>query len=577
MTRILILTIAFCLIPNARADTDAEKFFRDGALENMKILAKEKDPRERVKAADSLAGTKYPDAIVALGAALTDADVRVRAAAADALWKSEKAAEPVRANLLKALDDSSPEVAVRAAGALQSQGMKEADLVATRKRVLAAADAPRNVRFLAARGLIGFEPPLSLLDPMLAYLDQSAAPRTTNTATDTARRNTELCAQALARLVKTGDRALIAPLQDELRRTRHSQVVLLKTLALFNPKPDGWTETLLGFLGSPERTVRIETLKLLGDIKTERDIQLWLPRVAAMLRDAEASVRAEAMWTLGNTGGLAAAHIDAVISALGDPEASVRKHAVRAIGEMGAKNQAVSAAAKSTVAERARPALTKVTEMDGDLDVRAAAKSALAKLDGGAGTAAAPVDSGIEAGGLAVLRQHGITFEEGSFFRALTELDLVVIRAFLDAGMSPSASVAGVGPPLRAALFAGRACSPAERPTRTETKAMVRLLLDRGADANQADARGNTVLMEAASKGCDRDVIKILIGGGAKVGAVNAAGLSAFEMGLYAAHDGLEELIAAGYRLPPEKVKSTEQAYAGKPASLALIRKAIRR
>ena len=152
-------------------------------------------------------------------------------------------------------------------------------------------------------------------------------------------------------------------------------------------------------------------------------------------------------------------------------------------------------------------------------------------------------------GGLAVLRQHGITFEEGSFFRALTELDLAVIRAFLDAGMSPSASVAGVGPPLRA--------------TRPETKAMVRLLLDRGADANQADARGNTVLMEAASKGCDREVMKILLAAGANAGAVNAAGLSAFEMGLYAAHDGLEVLIAAGYRLPPEKVNSTERAYAG--------------
>ena len=152
-----------------------------------------------------------------------------------------------------------------------------------------------------------------------------------------------------------------------------------------------------------------------------------------------------------------------------------------------------------------------------------------------------------------------------------------MIRAFLDAGMSASASVAGVGPPIRAALFAGQGCSATERPTRPETKAMVRLLLDRGADPNQADARGNTALMEAASKGCDRELMKILINAGAKVSASNAAGLTAFEIGLFVGHDGLEELIAAGYRLPPEKAKMYEQGYAGKPAVLALIKKAARR
>ena len=577
MNRILILTIALAVFTHARADTDAEKSFREGEVRNMKILAKEKDARERASAAESLGGTKYPDSIIALAAALADPDPRVRAAAADALWKSEKFAEPARSALLKALDDSSPEVAVRAAGALQSLGMKESELVATRKRVLASADAPRNVRFLAARGLIGFELPVTLLEPILAYLDQSAAPRSASTGNDAARRNTELCAQALARLAKTGDRALIAPLVDELRRARHGHVVLLKTLALFNPKPDGWTELLLSFLGSPEHTVRHETLSLLGAEKNEKDILAWVPRAAAMLRDPDASVRSQAMWILGNAGGLAAGHIDAVIAGLGDADVSVRKQAARAIGEIGEKTQAVSAAAKTGVAQRARPALTKAMTSDADADVRDAAKYALRQLESGASTAASPVDAGVEAGGMALLRERKITFEEGSFFRALTESDLPVIRAFLDAGMSASASVAGVGPPIRAALFAGQACSAAERPTRPETKAMVRLLLDRGADPNLADARGNTALMEAASKGCDRELMRILINAGAKVGATNAAGLSAFEMGLFVGHDGLEELIAAGYRLPPEKAKMYEQGYAGKPAMLALIKKATKR
>ena len=577
MTRILILMIALIVVTHVRADTDAEKFFREGEVRNMKILAKEKDPKERAQAADSLGGTKYPDAIMALGAALSDADARVRAAAADALWKSEKAAEPARASLLKALADASPEVAVRAAGALQSMGMKEAELVPTRKRVLAAADAPRNVRFLAARGLIGFEPPVALLEPMLAYLDQSAAPRTASTGTDAARRNTELCAQALARLVKTGDRALIAPLADEVRRVRHGHVVLLKTLALFSPKPDGWTELLLGFLGSSDHTVRNEALSLLGNVTHERDILLWVPQVAAMSRDPDASVRSQAMRTLGNAAGLAAGQIDVVIAALGDADTSVRRQAARAIGEMGQKTQAVSATAKTNVAVRARPALTKAMEKDADADVRDAARYALGQLDGGASTVSSPVDAGVEAGGMALLRARKIAFEEGAYFTALAASDVPVIRAFLDAGMSASAPVAGVGPPIRAALFGGQGCSAAERPTRPDTKAMVRLLLDRGADPNLADANGNTALMTAAGKGCDRELMKILIAAGAKVGATNSAGLTAFEMGLFVGHDGLEELIAAGYRLPPEKAKMYEQGYAGKPAALAMIKKATRR
>ena len=45
-------------------------------------------------------------------------DAGVREAAAAALWKSEKGAEPARAQLLAALDDPAPQVAINVAGAL---------------------------------------------------------------------------------------------------------------------------------------------------------------------------------------------------------------------------------------------------------------------------------------------------------------------------------------------------------------------------------------------------------------------------------------------------------------------------
>jgi hypothetical protein len=42
-------------------------------------------------------------------------------------------------------------------------------------------------------------------------------------------------------------------------------------------------------------------------------------------------------------------------------------------------------------------------------------------------------------------------------------------------------------------------------------------------------------------------------------------------------HDGLEELIAAGYRLPPAKVKVYLEGYKDRPAAQAMVKKASRK
>ena len=100
------------------------------------------------------------------------------------------------------------------------------------------------------------------------------------------------------------------------------------------------------------------------------------------------------------------------------------------------------------------------------------------------------------------------------------------------------------------------------------------MLLAKGADANLADAHGNTPLMTAAMGGCDRETLGLLLKAGAKMEAKNTGGLTAFEMGLFSGSDGLEELIAAGYRLPADKAALYRQGYAGNPKSMALIDKA---
>ena len=221
--------------------------------------------------------------------------------------------------------------------------------------------------------------------------------------------------------------------------------------------------------------------------------------------------------------------------------------------------------------------------------MREEAKDALKKLGAGDGTAvkasfrtatavtAAPASPAAEAAGMAALRARKVGFDESSYYRALSEVDVELVRAFLDAGMSPTNSVADNGPPIRVMLFSSQGCAPNVRPTKAETKAVVKLLLDRGADIHAADKNGNNALTEAASKGCDRELIRMLIKAGAKINVGNASGLTPFEMGLWMGHDGLEELIAAGYRLPPDKAKAYLDGYKDRPAAITMVKKAMKK
>ena len=316
--RIIGLLVFALLALSARAQSDAERTFRKWADEHVQILQKDRNAGERIKAAEYLGGFEYPNVIQALDAALADPDSRVRAAAAGALWKSGKASEPARAHLLQALDDPSPAVVIRAAGALQTLGMSNAELAAARRRVFDTPDIPNSDRYMAARGLVGYAPPVMLLYPILEFLERAAAPRPTSAHSIAERESFESAVSALERLAKTGDRALIVPIVEATRAARYSQPVLLKALGLFNPKPDGWTEMLVGYLASREPKVREAALSLLGKEVRERDVLVWAPRAAELLSDPDSSVRSEALWSLSRAGGLASAQIDAVVVVLRD-------------------------------------------------------------------------------------------------------------------------------------------------------------------------------------------------------------------------------------------------------------------
>jgi HEAT repeat protein len=553
-------------------ETDPAKI-QAGWLKDKLQEIRSRDAKERADAARYLGGNKDAESIAALTNALRDPEPRVRMEAAGGLWKSEKAAEPAREALMATLDDADPNVSAQAAGALQALGMKEAELAPARKRVLASAQATPHTRYLVARNLVGFEEPARLVEPILGYLERAATSRSTDQ-----RNMMESAQRSVARLVKTQDRSIAAALFEATRTLKGGNAVVLKALDSYDPDAEGYFELVLANLQARDPQMRIAALEVLRDRKEEQDIVAYGPRVAPLLRDGDEGVRSQAAWTLGRAAGLAAAQSEALAAALADPSARVRRAAAEALGYVGEGRQAMTSADRARVLAT-RPALQKLADADADADVRRSASGALSRMALGSDALAAvaplqPGASDAEARAMALLRSKKIAFEPDMFQRALYSTDVEAVRAFLDAGMSAKAPFPGGRTPLLVLLFGGQTCNPNTRPTRPATRAVLQALLERGADPNLADEHGNTPLMFAASSGCDREVMKMLLAAGARIDAKNSAGLTPFEFGLMYAHDGIEELVAAGYRLPPDKVKVYQQAYADRPAAQVLIRKA---
>ncbi len=373
---------------------DLEKWATDLANREMERWQKEKletaikgrDPAARLKAVEGLSHHDA-DSLAAFAIALGDSDARVRRAAANKLWSAEKKAEPYRVPLTRALDDTDSNVVAYAAGALQASGVKEADLTAPRQRVFESSDASVTSRFLVSRNLIGHQPPAKIAAAMIAYLERNSESQT-GRAGDTNRENVALAERGLERLLRTSnDRGLIQPLREALVETKNAHIPLMKTLALFEPKPEGWTQTLLKQLENTAPRVRHAALGHLRAVKEEAEVVVWAPRAAAMLQDPDAPVRAEALWALESARGAAAGEIERVAAALTDPNPLVRRNAARALGEIGEATQAIPAATQARLAATARPALDLALQ-DGDRDVREEAKSALTKIAGRAGSEA---------------------------------------------------------------------------------------------------------------------------------------------------------------------------------------------
>ncbi|MEO8432111.1 MAG: HEAT repeat domain-containing protein [Acidobacteriota bacterium] len=649
------------------AQFDEDKLIRDWA----KTLSKDRDAKDRVSAAEALGGREKPEAVAALAKALSDPDASVREAAASALWKTGKPAAAAKPELQRALDDREAAVAARAAGALSVMGVPDEELAPAWRRVLEGS-RDKATAFLAARGLIGIDPPETIAPPILVYLARNAEdaerPSRGRSSSDSST-SAEAAQKALEQLLRKNAGAVVPLLDKTVRQSPESGRYVFAALATVKTLPPGALDLALSQTSSSDARTRDAAIGLAGKMKSERDAARWIPEATRLLDDPNESVRMEACWVLKGVKGLAhpaAAELARLVA--GDRSMRVRTSAAAALEEIGDASNPVSKAAKAAVAAAAREALAAAMK-DKDHDLAPAAvgaynvlyldsaeivagladvavsgadasarqralqclrnrqgqaKSALgairplanggdklvadearAAIDsiqrGGAGSPAAlkvgtvasnakaappsrapsaperaespapeAAPSGGEERGLAVLREHHLEFEEGAFYAALAEGNGEIIRAYLDAGMSANLAFAGQGrrSPLMILFFHGAACAKPD-----EGHAIVALLLQRGADVNQLDENKNTALFMAADK-CDRQTLRMLLKAGAKLNARNGSGLTALEMGIVMGNPGVEELIAAGARLAPDKAKTWGEAYKKNPKVMGLIRKA---
>ena len=315
---------------------------------------------------------------------------------------------------------------------------------------------------------------------------------TTSSTQSIAERETlEGAVSAVERLAKTGDRSLIVPMTEATRIARFSQAALLKALGLFDPKPEGWTPLLVGYLDSRDPKVREAALALLGRQTGEKDVDLGAARgdlarpgqFRAWRSAVEPGARRRTRGGGGRCGGR-------------DARRQRRRDAPQ--GRRNASAKWATARKRSPRRQRCAwtsarvPSLTALAEPDPDPDVRAEARrrsrSSAATLRSTFTAAAAGRRARHESARRGRRRCVAARAQDHDGIRVLVSgavrTDVSVVGAFLDAGMSSSAPVAGNGPPLVVALQVGNACAPGVRPTKADIKSLVKLLLDAGRDAN---------------------------------------------------------------------------------------------
>lgn len=350
---------------------DLDKWMQKAIDRAAKTATSSKDARERREAVRDLATWEVPEVVPPLIAALGDPDPSVRRLAADSLWRVSEVAAPAEDALRGVLNDPSPGVRVRAAAALESLGVPEAELVAPREAGL-GAELLRD-RILAARDLVGFVPAELLVPPVV----EVAAAEADTSVMDLGERYLSPV-DILERMVRLEDLSYVAPVMKAIDASNPGSRWLLKGLSELDPKPEGWTAAVIAQLGSPRIDDRKVALDLLRDRTSQEDgVEDWIAPATAALDDPE--TRNSALWALGAAGGYAASAAPRIAEvAASDPSEDIRGRAAETVGKIGERSQAFPSETLRAVTEATLPTMTAQAVDDPDPDARGAA---LATLD----------------------------------------------------------------------------------------------------------------------------------------------------------------------------------------------------
>jgi HEAT repeat protein len=565
-----------------------------------------------------------------------DEDATVRRQAADTLWRISDHAAAAEPALRAALEDPSPGVRVRSASALESLGVPAEELVDARivgleaerlrDRILASREligfvegsrlAPPVIEVAAEEAEtlkwnLGdtYLSPIDVLERMVKKSDPSFVAPVLAAIRDVApgAGHLALGLETLEPKPEDWTAALVGLLDSPRQGDRTASLTLLRERTTDADGVATWVEPVTGLLADPN---------LVGDatFALRRAGGHAVSAVPALLRiatgDTDPTHREqaiEAIEAIGARGqafpadtlrGVAESALGPLSqAALNDPEADVRGAAVRALQELRLEpeevipiylemieNESDESAHRGacfgirdlgTDAATAIPRLEQLLEgqvLNRDFVEQALNSVRTSAPDRDVATASQPAGSGDADAALAALRAAGIDFSTRELYVALQKRQVDLVRHFLDAGMNPDQRVhESTGMRPLHTLYFGQGC-PFMQPTPPETAEITRLLIERGADVNLQDDRGNSVLKMAA--GCEPEVINALIAAGADPNAPDPSGMVPFDLAISLNKPGAAALIDAGFRLSPERADGLRESYAQDPEALALIDRA---
>jgi HEAT repeat protein len=247
-----------------------------------------------------------PAAIKPLLQALSGERPRLRAAAADVLWRIKD--PQVAPALIAALRDQAS--LVRSAAAMHL-GFLE-DPQAVQPLMEALKDSDDNVRSAAASSLARFADP-RIVDQMIALLSDTSP---------------QVRRAAIRGLTTREDSRAIDPIIGRLSDTDEI-VRRLAASALGGLKDQKAIDPLLSALNDGDEDVRRSAVGALGKLRPKRAVA----PLVALLSDKSPMLRAEALRTLGLIGDKEA--VDAIARLIPDRDGDVRASAVQALGRIG--------------------------------------------------------------------------------------------------------------------------------------------------------------------------------------------------------------------------------------------------